>query len=594
MAINHDRVTIMSTPAQQAQTIERLLQTGALKPALRAARSACRSFPKEAYLANLSGVVLSRDGQTRAALDAFRRAARLKPGYDAANRNLASLLLNSGRPGEAARLLAPLCARRPDHADLCRLLALAHLQSGDPGAAITVATAHLAQHPEDGHMLNLRGVAHIGRSRIDAALADYRAALALMPDNADVLANIAHPLALSGHPQQALQALEQALTLAPDHRNALHRYAVQLIQLGRLDYATATLRHLVGLVPTQAEALRELADLVPPAEAPDWLRRLATARAAAPRKSPDQALLAFAEATLLARIGDPGAHDRLDHANATAHRARPWNAAALDRAAESIIARLPALPAPCPPGPAPRPVFILGLPRSGSSLAERVLTAHPAIAGLGEHPAAEHWMQARGPDTPFDTAAAGDLARRFRASLPALPDGTLVVTDKMPGNFRLIGHLLTAFPDAVILHMRRDPVDVAWSMWRSWFNAPGMNFAFDQVAMARYFNSYAALMAHWQTIAGHRIATLDYADLVGDIGAASRRMAALAGLDWHPAMARPEDNAAPVRTASQLQVRAPVHSLSLGAGRAHAHRLTRFLAALDPAFWPELIPDPTP
>jgi Flp pilus assembly protein TadD len=582
------RAMMMTTPGQQAQEIERLLQAGALKPALRVAKSARRTFPKEAQIANLSGVVLSRHGQTRAAIDAFRAAARLEPGNDAANRNLAALLLNSGRADEAARLLAALSARRPDDADLARLLAFAHLQSGDPAAATAAATAHLDRHPDDAHVLNLRGAAHMGLSQTAAALADYRSALALLPDTADFHANIAQPLALAGQPDAALAALERALDLAPDHLNALHRYGVHLLQSGRPDAAAAALARLTALAPAHAEGLRELAALVAPDTAPALARQIAAARAATPRKAPAQAALAFAEATLAARTGDPAALDRLDRANATAHRLRPWSAAAFDRAAHAIIEHMPVLPPPCATRAGPRPVFILGLPRSGSSLVEQVLTAHPAIAGLGEHTAAERWMQAHGPDTPFCTGAAGDLARHYRASLPPLPTGTMAFTDKMPGNFRMIGHLLTALPDAVIVHVRRDPLDVAWSMWRAWFHAPGMNFAFDQAAMARYFNAYAMLMAHWQRIAGARIATLDYADLVRDVDAASRRLAALAGLDWHAAMARPHENAAPVRTASQLQVRAPVHARSLGAGHAHADRLGRFLAALDPALWPDL------
>ncbi|MDQ2095522.1 sulfotransferase [Rhodobacteraceae bacterium 10Alg 79] len=580
----------MAEARQTAQDIERLLGTNDIKPALKAAKAARRTHPRNAFFANLLGVAHSRAGNAKLAISEFRQAVRLRPGYFEPQRNLAGLLIQNGRAGEAIKLLAPLTKRITASGDALRLLALAQLQTGDAPAAEETATRFLEAHPDTPDMLNLRGVARVAQLRHSDALRDYEAALALRPDMADALANRAHPLLLSGREGDALHALEQALALQPGHVNALHRYGVQLVQIGRLDDARDAFRRLIAIAPTHGEALRELSALTDQTDAPALLKQIDQAKQVSRPNDINRAQLEFADYRLRALIGDRGAGQSLTKANMISRKHRPWNAQDAERGAAALIKSMPCLPPPVPADETehPRPIFILGLPRSGTTLTEQVLTAHPKVHGLGEFTAAETWMQAHGPRAAFTTDDAARLAKSYRAALPETPPDITRLTDKLPGNFRIIGHILTAFPNAIILHVRRDPLDVAWSLWRNWFSNPGLNFAFDQTVMARYFNIYARLMQHWQKTAGERIHHLEYTALVGDIDASSRRLAALAGLDWTPGMARPERNSALVRTASQAEVRAPVHTGSVGLGHENSDHLSDFFAGLDRTLWKDL------
>jgi hypothetical protein len=168
-----------------------------------------------------------------------------------------------------------------------------------------------------------------------------------------------------------------------------------------------------------------------------------------------------------------------------------------------------------------------------------------------------------------------------------MPADCAAFVDKMPGNFRIVGHLLAAFPNARIVHLLRDPRDIALSIWQVYFPA-GHPYAYDMARMAHHMNLYARTMARWHTLFPGRIHDLGYADLVADIDGQSRRLAEIAGLDWVPAMARPQNNDRAVLTASSGQVREAVHTRSVGKWRRHEALLAPLVDALNPALWPGL------
>jgi len=175
-----------------------------------------------------------------------------------------------------------------------------------------------------------------------------------------------------------------------------------------------------------------------------------------------------------------------------------------------------------------------------------------------------------------------------RRMLPELPAGVSAFTDKMPENYRLIGFLKTVHPGARFVHLRRDPRDVALSMWRGHFSGSALNYTYDLRAMAHRFNLYAEIMAFWHRLLPGQILDLPYEEMTADPEVASRTLAAHCGLDWVPQMARPDETAEAVLTSSAGQLRQPVHRRSVGAWRTHAEALAPFIAGLDPALWPGL------
>lgn len=191
-------------------------------------------------------------------------------------------------------------------------------------------------------------------------------------------------------------------------------------------------------------------------------------------------------------------------------------------------------------------------------------------------------------DIPFDAEAARIFAHKDAVRLPPCPDDTRAYVDKMPENYRYIGFLKTAYPHCKIVHVRRDPRDVALSMWKSHFTGTALSYTYDQTALAWRVGLYARLMQHWQTVFPNQILTVDYEDLVADPVTGSRAIADYCELEWSPEMAAPEGSSAPTLTMSASQIRQPVHQRSIGGWRAQADELAEFLEALDTSLWPDL------
>jgi tetratricopeptide (TPR) repeat protein len=587
------------------QEIMALLRDGRPKVALKTARAAMRRFPKEAGFVNAAGLALSQMGSKGEAVAQFAAAWKLAPQDMAIQNNLVQALIETRQWDKALTLIERFMAHRTERDELLYQKAVIAMQRGDLETAVTTVTQAIedvenartkGQAPDAAIRLarayNLRAVIRVALGQEGPALADYRRSLELNPNSPDALSNMALILSMQMQTDEALAALERALTLAPRNVNALQRYAIQLNEAGRTGDAIRAYERLLDIAPTHSDGLREFARLQGDAPHPELQRKLDVALTKAPKNSLDQAKIAFGLAHLAERAGDAAQAVRLyARANRLTAAARPVDSAAAEREEIGILGLFPQDrdPPHADVSAPPALVFVVGQPRSGTTLVEQVLSAHPAIVGAGEQPMAGRLVRAvlkSGSEWTPDTAK--EFAADYRRGLPPLSGAPERVIDKMPANYKLIGFLATAFPDAVFVHLRRDPRDVAWSMWRSWFPNEPMNYTFDMAAMAREANAYVRYMDHWAQLFPTRIHDVAYEDLVADIEGQSRRLADICGVDWVPDMAAPERNTAAVRTASVNQVRQGVHSRSIGGWRANETALRAFLDGLDPKLWPGL------
>jgi tetratricopeptide (TPR) repeat protein len=237
-----------------------------------------------------------------------------------------------------------------------------------------------------------------------------------------------------------------------------------------------------------------------------------------------------------------------------------------------------------------RPVFVFGLPRSGTTLLEQVLASHPRIHGAGELRLARQSFEAiprvldRG-DLPIECAGALDapalarLAGEHLARLDAHARGRPErIVDKMPDNYLYLGLLARMFPHAVFIHSRRDLRDVAVSCWMTDFRS--IRWANDPAHIASRFNQYRRLMDHWQAVLPVPIHAVDYEETVADFESVARRLIAACGLDWHPSCLEFHRTQRPVRTASITQVRQPIYKQSVARWKNYEHDLETLFAAL--------------
>jgi hypothetical protein len=237
--------------------------------------------------------------------------------------------------------------------------------------------------------------------------------------------------------------------------------------------------------------------------------------------------------------------------------------------------------------PSDVPVFVLGMPRSGTTLVERVLASHPDVFGAGE--LTDFGDAAVGgyapKPLPFDVASlTGDALRgmggRYLAHvLPKAPLARRII-DKLPANFRFVGLIHLALPNARIIHVRRDPLDTCFSCYSQLF-VNNLEYTYDLAELGRYYRAYEVLMAHWRAVlpAGVML-EVEYETLVGDFEVEARRLVEFCGLEWDARCLKFHEAAGAVQTASAVQVRRPVFRSSVGRWRHYKEYLGPLLEIL--------------
>ena len=227
------------------------------------------------------------------------------------------------------------------------------------------------------------------------------------------------------------------------------------------------------------------------------------------------------------------------------------------------------------------PIFVLGLPRSGTTLVDRILSSHSAVGSVGESGEFSAAVARQGGGSADDELIGIEdvraldyaaIGRDYCRSVEGLLPGHRTLLDKTPANFHFVGMILTALPNARIVHLRRHPVDSCYAIYKTLFRK-GYSYSYDLRDMGRYYLAYARLMAHWRQVLPGRFLDVSYEDLVANQEAESRRMVAFCGLEWEDACLSFEKNASPSLTASAAQVRQPIYKTSVALWRRYEREL---------------------
>ncbi|WP_010215131.1 tetratricopeptide repeat-containing sulfotransferase family protein [Sphingomonas sp. PAMC 26621] len=448
------------------------------------------------------------------------------------------------------------------------------LRGGDLPGAIAAFEAVLAIDPRQPDAWFNLAWAQRATRQFDAALESYAQGLAQGEPQPEQ-AHLNRAAILSDHlfrPEAAIVELERALQANPDFLPAWLNLGNLHEDLGDRGAARRAYSAVLARAPDNGRAYARLAAIdVADGAAGAAVARLKTVlpRAASVE---DRADLLFALGNALDAAGDAGdAFQAIEAANwITRSIARSvYDPAAHTRLVDALIA---AYPAPAPPSPAPpagakTPLFICGMFRSGSTLVEKILGQHEAITPGGELEAIPAIVQSL---APYPVAlTAGEIATLRARYLAELP-GTGIVTDKRCDNFLHIGLIKTLFPEARILHTRRNVLDTLLSTYFLQFG-DGVTYGTDLRDAVHFYLLYRRLMAHWERVYGDDIVTVDYDALVTDPQASVSGMLASLGLGWDDACLSAPDSPLAVRTASAWQVRRPIHRESLH--RWHRYRV---------------------
>jgi tetratricopeptide (TPR) repeat protein len=484
------------------------------------------------------------------------------------------------------------------------------LAAGDLSTAERICQQVLSYAPEHGGVWTVLTETALQRNRPDAAIVCVNRAVALMPK--DPIAHIlrAKCLFFSGEIRDALDEAETAAGVVGSSPEALDALGAIFGMLGRHERAADLLRRAVSARPDVPQYLFNLAatermnGMLEAAEShcdaaialnrryclAHYLRsdlRIQTAERSHVSEMealiregnlawPDEVMLRYA---LGKEYDDLEDHARsFDHVAAGAdlqRRSIKYDARAEIAEINRIIATqtrawLVSLPEGYRDA---EPVFVVGLPRTGTTLVERIIAGHSAMTSVGEAGAFAVELRRATKTSPRPDFA--DLGRRYvdsAAAFGTVPSRRFV--DKTLNNYFFCGMIHASLPRAKIICVRRDPLDSCWAMYRAHFQG-FFSFSYDQVELAEYYLAFRRLAQHWRaTLPPHAFLEVKYEDIVRDQQAASRRLIAFAGLPWEDSVLKFHESRAPSATASAVQIRRPVYSSSVGKWRSHADRLT--------------------
>ena len=464
-------------------------------------------------------------------------------------------------PG-AAELFRKVLKQAPGDPQVLYGLAAAELSMGWTGEARGHLAEVLRRSPNDVGAWHDLALVHKRDGRFADAHAALDRALALRPADATLRAAKAGVFQMTGEHARAAEVLDPVLAAEPPHIASALAFARIAARLRRQREAIDGLRRCletgVAAPVVRADALFQLGDLH------DTLDET------------DAAFGAWSEANAIRT----GRFDAAGHARAVDEVVASWT--------RESVARLPRGRVNTD-----RPVFIVGMPRSGTSLVEQILASHPSVFGAGElDDLSRAVFEVSGPGgtgVPMLTdsarltrGAVEKIERSYLDRIWRLSSDAARVTDKMPTNFLRVGVIAAVFPRARIIHCVRDPRDTCISCFTHNFGG-SHPWAYDLADLGRFYRDYARMMAHWRAATTLPILDVVYEQLVADTESHSRRMVEFLGLPWDAACLRFHESKRIVRTSSNEQVRRPVYTASVGRWRRYERQIAPLVAALGDA-----------
>lgn len=570
------------------------LEKGRLKEAVTCYRNALQWLPNHPMLLNNLGNALQLGGRNEQALEYLSKAVRIEPNYAEAHCNLGNALHALGRQEEAVASFREALNIEPDLIEAYNNLGNILLEQKEIQEAIATFRRAVQVDPRhrDAHH-GLGNSLRINKNWREAAAA-YRRAIEIDPRHADAYESLGRTLAALDEYESAITAYRKAIEIDPKFAAAYWGLGRELGYTGNNLEAIEALRKLTELDPDRGNAYRMIATNKKFVQADDDLHAMETQYARQDISDEFRMHLAFG---LGKACEDLGEYDKsmqfILEANNIMQASREYSqdkSRNLFNRIKSTYSREFMASVQDQGNPDSSAIFILGMPRSGTSLAEQILASHPDVFGAGELEfitEIARWnrdieTQEESPEpvlglTPAELKACGDS---YLEKIRKLSPGSRFVTDKMPHNFKHIGLIRAILPNARIIHMQRDPIDTCLSMFKNFFGS-GHLYSYNQTDLGEYYKLYLDLMAHWKDLFPGFIFDLSYEKLISDPEHQIRNLLRYCELPWNDACLAFHETRRLTKTASLAQVRRPIYKDSINLWQRYENSLQPLIAALD-------------
>jgi tetratricopeptide (TPR) repeat protein len=544
--------------------------------------------PNNPEALNNLGNTLKRLGLAAEAEKRWTAALRLRPDYAEAYSNLSNLFNDQGeydRAEAAARKALELNPRLADaHINLSAVATARHRHAD----ALAQLDALVAFAPLNVRALAARALALKELDRLDEAMESAKRAIAAAPEGPEAHNAEGQVWQAMGRFEPALAAYDRAAQLpGPAQQDAVSNRASLFMEFGRKEEARAAFEAAAKVFPHSAAALFNQTDLKRIEPGDPLIAQMEALLAREGLSAADRTTLRFGLGKAYLDLGDSArAFRHYDEGNRLKRATFAYDAEGTERWMAEIAEVFSSDLLNAKAGMGARsdmPIFIVGMPRSGTTLAEQILASHPMAHGAGEL----RKLQSLGDEVGFPPGVLAlppprlkAMGEAYLAHVRPMAGGRPRVVDKMPANFALLGLIRLILPDAHVIHCRRDPVDTCLSCYTKLF-AGQQAFTYDQTELGRFHRGYQGLMAHWRAVLpSSHFLELDYEAVVDDLEGQARRMLSFLDLPWDANVLKFHETKRPIRTASANQVREPLYRTSAGRWRKHAAELGPLLAAL--------------
>ncbi|MBL4751696.1 MAG: tetratricopeptide repeat protein [Amylibacter sp.] len=543
-----------------------------------------RQFPNTTALHDFLGMAhmgLENYGQS---IENFRKVLQLQPNYPEAHNNLGAALKAKGHLDEAFQSYQKALQLKPDYAEAHNNLGIAYQEQSAFDLAITSFENALQYAPNYADAYFNLGSAYKEISALPKAIASFEKGLSINPNNAEAQNHLGNALQADGRLDDAYICYQKALKIDPNFFRTYLNIGSTLKAQGKTEEAITNYKKVLQLQPDYAEAYRNYASMQKFKAEDEYTRQSAKLLAEQSLPPKDQMHLNFALGKVRLDLGKTAEGIAFLKAGNALRKAELNYDISIDRNLFSDIKQLfESKTSSLKPdnAQAPTPIFILGMPRSGTTLVEQIISSHSDVYGTGELRYLGDIIDKIDLNIPLDESTLKTIRAEYYDRISGLNTDCKFITDKMPANFKWTGFIKQAFPEAKIVHTNRNPAAVCWSNFKLYFPADGMRFTFGMEDIAHYYGLYQDIMGFWRKKYPDGFYDISYEKLTENQLSETQNLLTYLDLGWQDAVMDFHKNTRSVATASNQQVRTKMYKGSSQEWEKHKDHLGPMLNILE-------------
>ena len=589
-ALKHSKLH-QEPPREKIHSVISLFNNNQMQEGLDDVQTLINGYPNSALLYNIRASFRKAIGQLEDAVKDYEKALALKPDYAEALYNLGITLRELGQIDAAINSYKKALTIKPDYFGAHNNLGNIYLEIGQLDAAADHFEWAVAYKPDFADAYNNLGVVCRERDQVYDAIKNFEKAIDIKPDYFQAHSNLGHSLQLINQMDAAVKCYEESLTINPNYALGYINIGLVHQEKGQVDLAIKQYEKVLSINPNHVLAYYNLSAIKQYTISEDQVANMRSLLSTGNLSQSERIHLCFALANVYENLGKQdelfeflheGNRLRKEELNYSLDKSKDLSSSVkeLFSSPPSDIKKSQSFEPSTK-----RPIFIVGMPRSGTTLVEQIISSHHAVYGAGELTAIPSVIApiARNHLTHNTNLSDSDFLSIRQQYLDALsrfevPEN--VITDKLPLNFQYIGYILSAFPEAKIVHLKRDARATCWSIYRHHFRNKGNGYSYNLDDLAGFYGLYVELMDYWHNLYPDKIYDICYEDLTTDQEEETRKLLKYCELDWDENCLDFHKNQRAVKTASSLQVRQKIYQGSSEAWKKHESYLQPLVKAL--------------